>query len=86
MKNGLVTPRTTFGLNTEEVQTGVRTAGGLYRRCAGFGDSRRLCSGGVLLELAVMDGEIRTEVAAELQRTDGPDGTEQTSEAAVPEQ
>lgn len=33
-------------------------------------DSRGLRPGGVLSELAVMDGEIWTKVAAELQRTD----------------
>ena len=38
---------------------------------SGVCDSRGLGPGGVLSELAVVDGEIRTKVAAELQRTDG---------------
>lgn len=39
------------------------------------GNSRGLCPGGVLSELTVVDGEIRTKVAAELQRIDGAEET-----------
>lgn len=68
IRKGLVTPRTTFGLEREERERGSRGSGGPGQaRPEAGGRLRGLRARRKLLELAVVDGEVRAIVAAELE-------------------
>lgn len=81
IKKGFVTPSTTFGLRRKRPERKGEREGTPQQdpplplpAHSAAKHSRGLCPGGVLLELAVMDGEIGAVVAAVLQRSQAAGG------------